>query len=1130
MSDTIRMVSEVLSCISVIMPPVVNTYGARKKKRRGIIKFVLKEAPTSDVFEALKIENIKGTKALADAQKAERKRLRDAQKPVQKAVQKTVQKAVNKPFPPACDSFDTDNAFDKLLSGHNWVSSFQTNPNQSSSSSDVSNLEENGRNQRQPKSFQRKKGNCLKGITKTRVPKLRNKKEDSIFMSSECSYYSLDEVPLGQRLRNNKISLVDKENLDASGLPLSDVSLCASVPCTTSDSTSLDCKVRLCEGKPLSPISPILPPHGSTSTPCEKTAKSFGPLISPLNLYGNDVFSEQRSMEESKDFSSSPERNEDNDNEIPNKCAESNLSVSFNLGGKKSLQTLFETKIDLEKNIMFPPPSPDLFQSASSAPLDAQEGSFVILEEDNHGMAVESKSNVSTSPSILFDSHLKAENTSMRKVQGSDSCPHVTESSVSLSVSESSEKRKSFMIKQSLCPNFTPNAEPPEYSNDVTNTFNSSSNCPAMDRDNQSISEKCEMTTDLCASLSLSIDRSQLHCMDEVTSHLDELRLSSAENLNHHHNSSEKMQSCTEESFVDVWSVTSEFSGRNELKIEQPSSVTTVKPRNLSDTKLYHNNSHANVQTNSLSSLNSTENNVPTNFNCQVVLRRCDSLAPVVPKVTITSEEVETKACDNLNCMVVLERCNIPKQTVRNSFAKFSMSRLSQNYQPSIQPETVFLKPGKQWRRSLSILSRIRLSAGAMSKSVKESISPDTSKLKGKLWESAVHSVVQLQPVTDVSFENCETSISLLSNSPARCSLSYGVKENDQDVVNLDCESNADLIFGRCGQDGPVPFEVYYPPTMKTCTKKIGEGVYGEVFFYSGCANRPPSVIKIIPIEGTTDVNGEPQKKFGEIFSEVCVAQELSKLRKGSENVTSCFNELLGIHCVRGCYPDWLQDLWHEYDDSKGSENDSPEMFQEEQLYIVLELQNGGKDLESFIFSSADQGLAAFKQIALTLAVGEKAIGFEHRDLHWGNVLISSTKQKSINFILDGEPISTASKGIEVSIIDFTLSRITDPCSGRPIYFDLACDDTLFTAEGDYQFDIYRLMKQYCGNKWDVFTPKTNIAWLHYVLDKLCTMARYKNRSSKVHHKALNVLLEMKDSVLLFESVSRFVKCPLFSD
>jgi serine/threonine-protein kinase haspin len=50
----------------------------------------------------------------------------------------------------------------------------------------------------------------------------------------------------------------------------------------------------------------------------------------------------------------------------------------------------------------------------------------------------------------------------------------------------------------------------------------------------------------------------------------------------------------------------------------------------------------------------------------------------------------------------------------------------------------------------------------------------------------------------------------------------------------------------------------------------------------------------------------------------------------------------------------------------------------------------------------------------LALAVAEKAFEFEHRDLHWGNVLISRTKDKYVYYNLDGKEIKITSKGVKV--------------------------------------------------------------------------------------------------------------------
>lgn len=53
--------------------------------------------------------------------------------------------------------------------------------------------------------------------------------------------------------------------------------------------------------------------------------------------------------------------------------------------------------------------------------------------------------------------------------------------------------------------------------------------------------------------------------------------------------------------------------------------------------------------------------------------------------------------------------------------------------------------------------------------------------------------------------------------------------------------------------------------------KKIGEGVYGEVFMYESDLHGP-AVLKVIPIEGELLVNDEPQKKFSEILSEIVIS------------------------------------------------------------------------------------------------------------------------------------------------------------------------------------------------------------------------------------------------------------------
>ena len=93
----------------------------------------------------------------------------------------------------------------------------------------------------------------------------------------------------------------------------------------------------------------------------------------------------------------------------------------------------------------------------------------------------------------------------------------------------------------------------------------------------------------------------------------------------------------------------------------------------------------------------------------------------------------------------------------------------------------------------------------------------------------------------------------------------------------------------------------------------------------------------------------------------------------------------------------------------------------------------------------------------MTLAVAEQKFQFEHRDLHWGNILIAPTTEKVVEYRLDGRPLKIDTNGVKVTIIDYSLSRLT--YDGAVLYEDLARDEELFQSSGDYQFDIYRLMR-----------------------------------------------------------------------
>lgn len=52
--------------------------------------------------------------------------------------------------------------------------------------------------------------------------------------------------------------------------------------------------------------------------------------------------------------------------------------------------------------------------------------------------------------------------------------------------------------------------------------------------------------------------------------------------------------------------------------------------------------------------------------------------------------------------------------------------------------------------------------------------------------------------------------------------------------------------------------------------------------------------------------------------------------------------------------------------------------------------------------------------MAVSLAVAESQFQFEHRDLHWGNVLVAPTTERTITFHLNGKQIKVQTHGIKV--------------------------------------------------------------------------------------------------------------------
>ncbi|MCO5558545.1 hypothetical protein L7F22_012130 [Adiantum nelumboides] len=313
---------------------------------------------------------------------------------------------------------------------------------------------------------------------------------------------------------------------------------------------------------------------------------------------------------------------------------------------------------------------------------------------------------------------------------------------------------------------------------------------------------------------------------------------------------------------------------------------------------------------------------------------------------------------------------------------------------------------------------------------------------------------------------------------------------------------NLDALLEKCGQKIPMQLEEAIGQFSNVeDVVKLGEGTYGEAFRASNL------VFKIVPMGGNFCVNGEVQKNFSEMYTEMLLTLTLNRLRKqcsfeldSQRNVCNNFIETKLVKVCQGLYGQTLLDAWEKWNIRHESENDHPKVFPKNQVYMLFVLADGGQDLESFPITSFDVARSILTQVTAALTIAEEDCEFEHRDLHWGNILVAQTGLSKLHCRLDGTDLQISTYGVFVHIIDFTLSRLS---TGKEVLFSNLSDDPLLFKgiKGDIQAETYRKMLHLTKGSWDKRFCKTNCYWIHYLIDILLTKKTYESRALRALRK-----------------------------
>lgn len=266
-------------------------------------------------------------------------------------------------------------------------------------------------------------------------------------------------------------------------------------------------------------------------------------------------------------------------------------------------------------------------------------------------------------------------------------------------------------------------------------------------------------------------------------------------------------------------------------------------------------------------------------------------------------------------------------------------------------------------------------------------------------------------------------------------------------------------------------------------------------------------------------------KHWDTLYAEAVISLELAKLRKRVEYHAEGFTNTKRIFCLYDRYPRELIQAWKDYTSWKRTDHlYGPDTLDTAQPYLVFCFANAGMPLTQVKLDTALQLRSILQQVALSLAVAEAALQFEHRDLGLNHVLVDETTFQLFQFCIDGKSTFINSWGVRATVIDFAAARIRNAATGQIVFSNLNPSHPCESRHSNV-YSIYKEIGTITKGNWAGYYPRTNVACLAHLMNQLYQVyqGKFARTGDRKEAEAWNEIHSWRLSLPEYRSVSDFV-------